>query len=172
MAVCAIPSDDFKSAFQSLLTPDVRRCLEIRCYGLILKPCSRYRALRLRLCQADRVTCCAAPTVAKTGSNAGSIDTPHASFGNAAIASLQEPTMQQAPQQPEAFSEELAAQLLEKYKLWQQQISSLVASVSCSPLFCTIQKPLAHRLAKHLANRPEAFLSPDSRALHQPRFSG
>lgn len=76
----------------------------------------------------ERLTCCAAPTVAKTGSNAGSIDTPHASFGNAAMASLQE-----APAQPpsEAFTEELAAQLLEKYKLWQQQMSSLVASVAC-----------------------------------------
>ena len=64
--------------------------------------------------------------MAKTSSNAGSIDTPHASFGNAAMASLQD-----APAQPpsEAFTEELAAQLLEKYKLWQQQMSSLVASV-------------------------------------------
>ena len=64
--------------------------------------------------------------MAKTGSNAGSIDTPHASFGNAAMASLQDGPAQ-APS--EAFTEELAAQLLEKYKLWQQQMSSLVASV-------------------------------------------
>ena len=84
------------------------------------------------------LTCCAAPTVAKTGSNAGSIDTPHASFGNAAMASLQE-----APAQPpsEAFTEELAAQLLEKYKLWQQQMSSLVASVGCRP---HIRAPILH----------------------------
>ncbi len=75
--------------------------------------------------------CCAAPsTVAKTGSNAGSIDTPHASFGNAAIASLQEPATQPPA---EAFTDELANQLLEKYKLWQQQMSSLVASVSACP---------------------------------------
>ena len=64
--------------------------------------------------------------MAKTGSNAGSMDTPHASFGSAAIASLQE-TAVQPPS--EAFTEELANQLLEKYKLWQQQMSSLVASV-------------------------------------------
>ena len=69
----------------------------------------------------------AAPsTVAKTGSNAGSIDTPHASFGNAAMASLQETAVQPSP---EAFTEELANQLLEKYKLWQQQMSSLVKAV-------------------------------------------
>ncbi len=73
------------------------------------------------------ISCHAAPsTVAKTGSNAGSIDTPHASFGNAAMASLQETAVQPSP---EAFTDELANQLLEKYKLWQQQISSLVAEV-------------------------------------------
>ena len=74
------------------------------------------------------VSCHAAPSAAaKTGSNAGSIDTPHASFGNAAIASLQE-TAAQPP--AEAFTEEMVAQLLEKYKLWQQQMSSLVGVVS------------------------------------------
>ena len=74
------------------------------------------------------VSCHPAPSAAaKTGSNAGSIDTPHASFGNAAIASLQEAAAQPPA---EAFTEEMVAQLLEKYKLWQQQMSSLVGVVS------------------------------------------